>query len=340
MKTKDFAAYLTDFLSRYLPELKNVSENTVSSYCDTFRLFLEYCQNSEGMKIEKLSLKDFTPELVERFLGWLEVDRKNSAATCNQRLSALHSFVKYVQPREPTMLLTFQRLLDIPFKKSVKKPIRPLSKETVSVILRQPDTSDMKGRRDAMLLCFLYDTAARASEICDLKVGDIRLQHPASVRIFGKGRKIRTVPLMPSTVQNLKNYLAENQLLVPGKSQFPLFANRDGNHFTPAGLRYILKKYVESASSSGQPILENVSPHVMRHSKAMHIYESGNNLIYVRDFLGHEDVKTTGIYAQTSVEMKRKALERVSDSPIQDIPSWTQNKDMLMWLKSFGSKKC
>ncbi|HBR01750.1 MAG TPA: integrase [Ruminiclostridium sp.] len=339
MKTKDFAHYLTDFLGHYLPELRNVSENTISSYCDTFRLFLGYCRDCEGMKIERFSLKDLTPELVERFLGWLETERKNSVSTRNQRLAAINSFAKYVQPQEPAMLLNFQRVLDIPIKKTVKKPIKPLSKEAVATILREPDTSTKQGRRDAVILCFLYDTAARVQELCDLKVGDVRIQNPASVRILGKGRKMRTVPLMPSTVQNLKNYLTENHLLVPEKSHFPLFANRDGNHFTPAGLRYILRKYVESASDREGILLERVTPHVIRHTKAMHTYEAGNNLIYVRDLLGHEDIKTTGVYAQASLKMKRQALEQVSDSPVQEIPSWVQNRDMLEWLKSFGAKK-
>ncbi len=339
LKTNDFATYLTEFLGRYLPELKNVSEKTISSYCDTFRLFLGYCQDYEGMKIETLTLKDISSELVERFLGWLETDRKNSIATRNQRRAAISSFIKYVLPQEPAMLLNFKKVLDIPVKKTAKKPIKPLTKEAVATILRQPDVSTQFGRRDAMILCFLYDTAARVQELCDLKVGDIRLQNPASVRILGKGRKLRTVPLMPPTAQNLKNYLTENRLLSPEKSHFPLFANREGNHFTPAGIRYILRKYVETASDCGD-ILERVTPHVIRHTKAMHTYEAGNNLIYVRDLLGHEDIKTTGVYAKTSLKMKRQALEQVSDSPVQEIPSWVQNKDMLTWLKSFAAKKC
>jgi site-specific recombinase XerD len=339
MRTKDFATYLTDFLSRYLPELRNVSENTISSYCDTFRLFLGYCKDFEGMKIEKLSIKDCTPELIERFLGWLESDRKNGASTRNQRLAAINSFVRYVQPQEPTMLLNFQKVLDIPIKKTVKKPIRPLTKESVAIILREPDINTKQGRRDAMILCFLYDTAARVQELCDLKVGAVRIQNPASVKILGKGRKERTVPLMPATIQNLKNYFAENHLLSPEKSHFPLFANREGNHFTPAGLRYILRKYVASAADREGVVFEKVTPHVIRHTKAMHTYEAGNNLIYVRDLLGHEDVKTTGVYARASLKMKRQALEQVSDSPILEIPSWVENKDMLAWLKGFGAKK-
>lgn len=322
MKVTDFATNLTAFLEHYLPELKNVSANTVSSYCDTFRLFLAYCQDREGMKVECFKLSNLTPEIVDRFLLWLEEERNNGTATRNQRLAAIHSFVRYVQIQEPRLMLNFQKILAIPVKRTEHKAINPLSKEAVALILRQPDTSTPQGRRDATILCFLYDTAARVQELCDLSIGDVRLEHPASVWIYGKGRKTRTVPILPSTAKNLKSYLAERHLLDPEKSHLPLFTNRDGKKMSRANVTYILDKYVKAASGTDPSIPEKITPHVMRHSKAMHIYEAENNLIYVRDILGHSDIKTTGTYARSSLTMKRKALEQVSDSPVLDIPSW------------------
>lgn len=152
MKTANFATHMTDFLSHYLPELKNVSTNTISSYCDAFRLFLGYCQDIEDMKIEKLSLDDLTPELVDRFLQWLRTERNNGLSTRNQRLAAIHSFVKYLQTKEPRLLLNFQQILAIPVKKAERKAINPLTKETIALILRQPDTSTLSGRRDATII--------------------------------------------------------------------------------------------------------------------------------------------------------------------------------------------
>lgn len=339
MKAKDFSSHLTDFLSHYLPELRNVSGNTISSYCDTFRLFLTYCQTCEKLKIEKMSIADMTPELVDNFLSWLETERNNGIATRNQRLGAIHSFVQYLQTQEPSQLLNFQKILAIPVKKTVRKPIKPLTKESVGAILRQPDTTTARGRRDATILCFLYDTAARVQELCDLRVEDVRLDNPASVRVLGKGQKLRTIPLLPETVKNLKMYLAENHLLAPEKSHLPLFTNRDGTALTRVGLTYILNKYVQAASRYDPAVPSKISPHVIRHTKAMHTYEAGNNLVYVRDLLGHSDIKTTGIYAQASTIMKRKALEQVSDSPVPALPSWQQSKDMMAWLKSFGAQK-
>lgn len=339
MKTADFATHMTEFLSHYLPELKNVSPNTISSYCDTFRLFLGYCQDVEGMKIEKLSIDDLTPELIDRFLQWLKVERNNGITTRNQRLAAIHSFVKYLQTKEPHLLLNFQQILAIPVKKTERKVIKPLTKEAIALILRQPDTSTLSGRRDATILCFLYDTAARVQEICDLRVEDIRFDHPASVRIFGKGRKTRVVPILPATAQNLKAYLAETHMLTPEKSHMPLFVNRDGQKLTRAGVTYILNKYAKAASAIDSSVPEKIAPHLMRHTKAMHVYEADNDLIHVRDFLGHSDIKTTDIYARSSLAMKRKALERVEDSPVPSMPSWQQSQSTMEWLKSFGAQK-
>ena len=179
MKKANFASYLTDFLEHYLPELKNVSFNTISAYCDTFRLFLAYCQEVENLRVEKLLMDNLTAEIVERFLSWLETERHNGIATRNHRLAAIHSFVRYVQVKEPKLLLNFQQILAIPVKKMERKAIQPLSKEAVSIILRQPDISTKQGRRDATLLCFMYDTAVRVQELCDLKIEDIRLEHPS-----------------------------------------------------------------------------------------------------------------------------------------------------------------
>lgn len=339
MKTADFAAHLTEFLSHYLPELKNISTNTISSYCDAFRLFLGYCQDVEGMRIEKLSIDDLTPELVDHFLQWLRIERNNGTATRSQRLAAIRSFVKYLQIKEPRLLLNFQQILAIPVKRAERKAINPLTKEAIALILRQPDTSTLSGRRDATILCFLYDTAARVQEICDLRIEDVRLDYPASVKILGKGRKTRVVPILPATAQNLKKYLTEMHMLAPEKSHLPLFMNRNGQKLTRAGVTYILNKYAKAASVIDPSIPEKIPPHLMRHTKAMHIYDADNDLVHVRDFLGHSDIKTTDIYARSSLTMKQKALERVLDSPVPSMPSWQKSRSTMEWLKSFGSQK-
>lgn len=172
-----------------------------------------------------------------------------------------------------------------------------------------------------------------------MRIEDVRLEHPASIRITGKGRKVHTVPILPATAQNLKNYLAETHMLLPEKSHLPLFTNRSGEPFTRSGITYILNKYAKEASRADSTIPDKINPHRMRHTKAMHLYEADNDLISVRDFLGQSDIKTTGIYARSSLEMKRQALEKISDSPVSEMPSWHQNKGTLEWLKNYGSHK-
>ena len=188
-------------------------------------------------------------------------------------------------------------------------------------------------------LCVLYDTAARVSEICSLCIEDVRFENPPHIRIMGKGMKVRAVPILPATAQNLKKYLTEMHMLAPEKSHLPLFMNRNGQKLTRAGVMYILNKYAKAASVIDPSVPEKIPPHLMRHTKAMHIYDADNDLVHVRDFLGHSDIKTTDIYARSSLTMKQKALERVSDSPVPSMPSWQKSRSTMEWLKSFGSQK-
>lgn len=339
MKAPDFSKYLTDFLEHYLPELKNVSEGTLTTYSNIFCYFLTYCQDVESMKIEKMTVSDLNAELVERYLQWMETTQGISLATRNNRLAAIHSFVRYLQPREPKHLLNFQKILAIPTQKAPQKTVQPLSKEAVGTLLRQPDTSTLKGRRDATVLCVLYDTAARVSEICNLRIEDVRFENPPHIRILGKGMKPRTVPILPETAKNLKSYLIETHRLKPEYYHMPLFVNRDGEPFTRAGIRYILNKYVKMAHEVDGTIPESLNPHRIRHTKAMHLYEAVDDLVDVRDFLGHTDIKTTSIYARSSLAKKKRAQEKISDSPVPELASWQQEKGTLEWLKNYGRKK-
>lgn len=339
MKSADFSKHLTGFLEHYLPELKNASQSTLATYSDTFCYFLTYCQNIESMKIEKMSVSDLNASLVERYLEWAETSQGNCIATRNNRLAAIHSFVRYLQPMQPKFLLNFQQILAIPTKKAPQKTVHPLSKESVGVLLRQPDTSTLKGRRDATVLCVLYDTAARVSELCNLRIEDIRFEDPPNIRITGKGMKVRTVPILPETAKNLKSYLIETRRLKPECYHQPLFLNRDGEPFTRSGIRYILNKYVRMAHEVDSSIPESLNPHRIRHTKAMHLYEAVDDLIDVRDFLGHADIKTTSIYARSSLAKKKRAMEKIDNSPVPELASWQQDKGTLEWLKAFGRKK-
>ena len=335
MEPTDFAKALSHYLGVYLPGQRNLSANTVKSYRDTFKLFLRYCEQECQLSIERLCLKRINKVLVLGFLSWLEKDRHNSVSTRNQRLACIHGFCRYLQLDDPVGLLSHQQILSIPIKKTPAPTIHHLTPEAVKLILAQPEVSNANGRRDLTLLCVLYDTGARVQELVDLCVGDVRLEPPAIVTLTGKGRKKRQVPLMSNTQALLKQYLAEFFPAQEGMQNHPLFFNRQHGKMTRAGIGYILDKYVSQARATSPIIPNKVTPHVVRHTKAMMLLQAGVSLIYIRDLLGHVDVATTETYARADTEMKRKALEKAYPEMItENLPHWEKDEPLLAWLDS------
>jgi integrase/recombinase XerD len=333
MKPTNFAKYLTEFFSDYLSSQKNVSRNTILSYRDTFKLLIRYCQEVKNIKAEKITLDLLSGEWLIDFLGWLETNRKCSIATRNQRLAALHAFFRYIQAEEPTGLLNFQKIIAIPIKKSNKPVVDYLTPEAIKILLKQPDRYTRKGRRDLTLIGVLYDSGARVQELIDIKVRDIFLQEPATVTLIGKGNKTRRVPIMKNTATLLQRYILENNLDKPCRNEDPLFTNNQHHKLTKEGVAFIISKYVASARQTSMLVPKKVKAHMLRHSKAMHLLQAGVNLIYIRDFLGHVDIKTTEIYARADTETKRKAIENLHPDLIDsNLPDWSKDQALLSWL--------
>jgi site-specific recombinase XerD len=247
MKPTDFAKALSDYLAVYLPGQRNVSINTIKSYRDTFKLFLLYCKQDCNLPPESLCLKCIDKMRILSFLAWLEKNRNNSVSTKNQRLACIHGFYRYMQLEDPVGLLSYQQILSIPIKKMQTQTINHLTPEALKLILSQPDSSTVYGRRDLTLLCVLYDTGARVQELVDLRVGDVRLEPPAILTLTGKGRKKRQVPIMSNTLTLLKQYMDEAFSVYDGTQNYPLFVNRQRRKMTRAGISYILDKYVSQA---------------------------------------------------------------------------------------------
>jgi site-specific recombinase XerD len=335
MKPTDFSVHLTTFLTHYLAAQRNMSPNTIKAYRDVFTLLLRFCRDVKGIAPERLRLEQLDVSLVEAFLNYLERERRSALTTRNHRLAALHAFFRYVQSEEPDRMLQCQKILAIPQRRYPRPTVGYLSKEDLAEILAQPELRNRGGRRDAVLLSILYDTGARVQELIELSAGDVRLDPPAQVRLMGKGRKMRVVPLMEKTIQLLRDHMHENHLDRPEQFDRPLFHNGRDQRLSRSGIRYILQKHVGKARRKRASLNRKVTPHMLRHTKGMHLLQSGISLDMIRDFLGHVDVKTTQIYARANLEMKRKALEKISDSsPVQAIPSWQQNKNLLEWLRS------
>jgi len=335
MKPTDFSIHVTNFLTHYLGAQRNLSPNTIKAYRDVFTLFLRFCRDVREIAPEKLCLEQIDVSLVETFLDYLGTQRNSSPRTRNHRLAALHAFFRYVQAEEPAHMLRCQKILAIPQQRHARPTVTYLSKEELAEILAQPNLQTTAGRRDAVLLSILYDTGARVQEVIDLSVGDVRLDPPAQLRLLGKGRKTRAVPLMESTAQLLRQHIQENRLDRAEQFEEPLFQNARHQRLSRSGIRYILHKYVVRARSKCPSLNRTVSPHTLRHTKGMHLLQSGISLDMIRDFLGHVDVKTTQIYARANLEMKRNALEKITEaSPVCPIPSWHQDRNLLDWLRS------
>ena len=335
MKPTDFATHLTEFLSEYLPRQKNASKNTIASYRDTFKLLLRFCLEQKDIPVEKLNMGMLTHLIITDFLEWLEEERKCCIATRNQRLAAIHSFFRYAQYEEPSGILHFQKIIALPIKKAPKPSVPHLAPKTMKLLLSQPDKMTTKGRRDITLLSVLYDSGCRVQELTNLRIRDVVLDNPAVLILTGKGNKVRRVPVMKNTLTLLQRYLQEHSLDKDWKKDYPLFINKQRNKLSKEGISYIISQYVGSARRMSASMPKRVTPHMFRHSKAMHLLQAGVNLIYIRDFLGHQDIKTTEIYVKCDSELKRRAIANAYPNIVDsNLPDWNKDAALLDWLSN------
>jgi len=323
-----------------MPGERNLSSNTVLSYRDTFKLLLAYLRDEKNLPPEKITLNNIDRRTVLDFINWLKLKRGSSASTCNQRLGAIHAFFEFVQYEMPEKIHVCQDVISTRTAKAPQSVINYLALDSIRAILSMPDTKTPSGRRDAMILSLLYDTGARVQELVDVTIGDVRFASPATIRLVGKGNKARIVPLLHGTEKLLQEYLKDLPSHPHTDNGRPLFCNRGKQKFSRWGITYILKKYADAARVVTPGLIpDKLSPHCFRHSKAMHLLQADVNLIYIRDLLGHTNVKTTETYARADSAAKREALEKAN--PIKDIvqfPSWNADAGLMDWLQNFGKK--
>ncbi len=316
-------------------EMSAQSSNTIRSYRDTFKLLLIFCRDEKGLNIAKLNLSKLDKKCIEDFLLWLTNTRGSSPSTYNQRLCAIHAFFDYVMTEEPTYMEQCILILKIPSMVSPDPPAQYLTPENLKHLLSMPDTSTPKGRRHLVLLTVLYDTAARVSELADICMRDVRLDFPAVITLHGKGGKIRTVPLMKPTTELLRSYLEENHIDLRRNPDMPLFWNGSRHKLTRSGITYIVQKYADMARETASGMPTKISPHIFRHTKAMHMVQANVNPVFIKDYLGHADISTTEVYARADNEAKRAALEKATAH--LDLPKasqWEQDAELIEWLSS------
>lgn len=332
MSTHDLAPLLTAFFLRHLPVERNASPHTIAAYRDTFKLLLRFIAESAPSPA-MLQVEDLAPDRILQFLTALETTRRNTIRTRNARLAAIHSFFRYVLDLEPALAAQCQRVLAIPFKKTTHPVLDYLTDIELAHLLAQVDRSTTTGERDYLFLALLYDTGARIQELLDLAPRDFRFTPPAFVRLRGKGQRERVCPVLPQTARLVKRFLSTTGRALDEAT--PLLQNRHGHRLTRHGARYLLIKYVKRAQLS-QPHFDRlrISPHTLRHTKAMHLLQSGVPLITIKDILGHVDVKSTEVYVHIDLEMKRQALMQAGTPTSVSAKRSRLPQDLLAWLEA------
>ena len=341
MKLDDsLARHLHTFFQEYLTSQRNVSPHTILAYRDSLKLLLRFASDHHGKPVDTLAIQDVDVETVLAFLRHLEVERKNSLSTRNARLAALHAFYRHVAARDPGNLLLCQRVLAVPAKRTPHTETRYLEREEVEALLGQVDRSKAGGRRDYALLSFIYQTGVRVAECIGVRACDLQLGPLPQVRIWGKGRKERLIPLWDSTAALLREWIVERGIDPRGAAA--LFVNAKGQPLTRWGISYILKKYARAASVTAPTLAaKGVHPHMMRHTTAVHLLDAGAEPNVIRDLLGHSSAETTWRYTRIRMERKRRLIEasmRSASTGKPRKPIWHRDSRLLEQLEAIGCR--
>ncbi len=305
----EFAGLLQRFFAERLLQQRNASPRTIEAYRDNFRLLLNYAERERGKPPAKLTLNDFDATLVLDFLAHLETERHNTVRSRNARLAAVRAFAHYIALQCPPALQLAQQILAIPMKRFEKALLGFLSREEVQAVLAAPDAATWCGRRDRVMFALLYNTGARVSEMIGIRVADVTLAATSSLRLHGKGRKQRTVPLWKETAAEIRDWLKHADL----RSEQPLVPTRNGQPMTRTNVAERLTLAVATATKRCPQLQgRKISPHTLRHTTAMHLLQSGVDITVIALWLGHESPVTTHSYIEADLAMKERALATIA----------------------------
>ena len=316
------------YLKIYLPKQRRVSPNTIRSYREAIELLVDFIKVKNKIPLGDVTLEMVDAETLIEYLDYLEAERGCSISTRNNRLAAVRAFYKYAADKDITNVVIFNELKKIPVKNSdTAQSVKYMSETAISAIISQPNVATNKGMRDRFFMMLLYDTGARIQELLDIKLFDFRYGKTTTVTLCGKpNKKTRTVPLMEKTVLHLRQYLDVFHLHEKNTDR-PLFyavIHEQINPLSDDCIRRFLKRYGEAARKICIEVPENVHPHLFRHSRAMHLYQRGMDLTLVSQWLGHNNLDTTLIYAHADTEHKHQAIEKATsngiDTPINISP--------------------
>jgi len=312
-----FFTYANEYLHKYIPLQREMSGNTEKAYADALSLFRRYALEVHNLGVDKLAFDHLDFDFMTGFMLWLKSPRNDnkgvSATTCNLRISAIRSYVKYAMGKDIGLAAIWLSLKGIPPVRTEKKAKEIFSENALNVLFRQPAKNTRLGLRDITLMVLMYDSACRVSEILNLKINDVRLSDPhPQIFVFGKGRKERCLPLMDRTVTYLKKYISVFHDSPESGTQFLFYTVIKGSPgpLSQDCVAKIIKKHAYAAKSSCLEIPKKIHSHLFRRTRATHLYQHGHDIYTIARFLGHEQIETTKEYLTPSMEQLRHALER------------------------------
>lgn len=336
----NIAALIQAFFQEFLVARRGLSSNTLTAYRDGIKLLLNFTAEQRHTPVDKLAVEDFDDRLVVDFLEHLQSARGNATRSRNTRLAPIHGLFRYIAGQVPESMARCQQICAVPNKKAAHQSMEYLEDAEMGAMLGSIEPNARHGLRDHALVLFMYNTGARVQEVVDLKLDDLRLDTPPQTRLFGKGGKDRACPLWAETVQTLRSYLDHRE--PSEKACRYVFLNANGQPFTRFGIRYLVRRYAAKATPTCPSLKgKNVGPHTLRHTTAMHLLQSGNDLSVIKDWLGHADMNTTHEYAAIDMKMKQRALDAcqvpTTKASGKGRPRWLK-PTILQWLDNLSDR--
>ena len=336
MSTPTLGQAVYSFFIDHLQVAKGLRPSSISSYRDGVRLFLRFVADDVGCKVTKIPLPALTPERVLQFLHVLEIERHNHVRTRNQRLAILRTFFEYLGGRLPELLIAAEQVARIPTKRVPPPEAHFLDRDDISSLFLNLPTGTWVAERDRALLLFLYNTGARVQEAADLRVGHLEFKGTARVRLHGKGDKWRTCPLWAETVTRLQLLVRDADGV--SRPEDPVFRSQRGDALTRFGIYKIVRRHGCRFDADPTQRGRRVTPHVFRHTTAVHLLESGVELNVIRGWLGHASLETTNRYAEINVRTKEAAMAKCTPPVLSKAfarkPPWRTDASLMAWLDS------
>ncbi|MDH6356088.1 integrase/recombinase XerD [Dysgonomonas sp. PH5-45] len=329
----ELAKHIHNWLHVHTPSIRSSSPHTIRTYSTTLSLFVGFLEGKKKINPCSLSTGCFSRDYIEEWIMWLKEERCCSPETCNIRLTALRTFLKYLAARDVSCLSLYQSATLIPRQKIARKKVTGMSKDAVKALMSAPDVLTKTGQRDLVLLIILYCTAAKIDEILSMKISQLHLETDKPyISVIGKGRKIRTLYILPKGVAHLKKYIEEFHSTNPSLNAYVFYSRNKGifGKMTPESVNKQLKKYAVTAHGICKDVPLNLHAHQIRHAKASHWLEDGMNIVQISFLLGHANLHTTMIYLDITTEQESKALATLEDENQRNTPKrWKSGSDSL-----------